>query len=312
MKNQLFIGIDLGGSSAKIGVVTREGEPLEETTIPTDIHNPGDTLELIAETISRLEQNSLQAIGFGMPGIMDTQTGTIITANNLPGWENYPIKFELEKRIRVPVFIENDANIAALGESWMGAGKDFTDFLMVTLGTGIGGAIILNNRLHTLNNVSCEFGHMIIEQSGFLCTCGRVGCLETFFSTKGLLRLFKDEIENEKFPIPDFLHNKKITPLDMAKAAKLNYPPALSAFYSAGRALGIALGNVTNLIGVQSFIIGGGVANGWDYFYDTTLHECKFTAFENSRDKIEIVRASLGEKAGWIGAAALAIESTEN
>jgi glucokinase len=310
MRDSIYIGIDLGGTTAKIGAVTIQGKQLEEMIQPTLVDNPEQTTNAIADSINTIRtkysDTYLSAVGCGVPGILDPENGRIISAANLPGWENYQLKSELEKRIRIPVFIENDANVAALGESWLGAGHDHPNFFMVTLGTGIGGALILNNRLHVLNNVSCEFGHIIIDTSGVRCTCGRTGCLETFFSARGLFRLFQLEIKSGVPSTLTIQSEKLLTPYELAQAAKQNDPAAISAFQKAGMALGIALGNVVNLLGIHFFIISGGIANAWDYFYDAMLSECQRTVFENSRGKIEIVRAHLGEKAGWIGAAALA------
>ncbi len=308
MKRSIFIGIDIGGTATKIGAITSHGEQLEEAIQPILTDQPKQTLNAITDVIfniqSKYSDSQIFAIGCGVPGIVNPDNGKIISAANLPGWNNYHLKFELEKRIRIPVFIDNDANVAALGESWLGAGKDHPDFLMLTLGTGIGGAFILNNKLYSLNNISCEIGHMIIEKSGVRCTCGRIGCLETYFSAKGLYRLY--QLEKKVKNTNDY--QKVLSPYELAQAARKNVPAAKAAFQKAGEAMGIALGNVVNLLGIHFFIIGGGVANAWDYFYKAMFSQCQRTSFDNSRKKIQIVRTHLGENAGWIGAATLAKE----
>jgi glucokinase len=310
MNESLFIGIDLGGTTTKIGAVSQHGNQLDEIIVPTRTDAPEITLDAIAATIDEIRAkyptDNACAIGCGVPGILDDEKKTIIFAANLPGWSNLRLHDELARRVHLPVFIENDASVAALGEWWLGAGEKQSDFLMVTLGTGVGGGLIMQNKVHALNNVSCEFGHMIIDLSGTPCGCGRTGCLETFFSTRGLIRLFHQEIDNGTPSRIDIHSNQKLMPIDLAQAAEQNDPAARNAFQQAGNALGVALGNVVNLTGVQFFIIGGGVSNAWALFYEIMLASCRNIVFENSRVKIQIVRAQLGEKAGWIGAAALA------
>jgi len=302
----MYIGIDLGGTATKIGAITEQGKQLETMVQPTNIYNPDETIDTITNLIRTIRAKyPLKGVGFGVPGILDTENGQIIHASNLPGWKNYHLKTALETRLNLPVRIENDANLAALGESWLGAGKFVSDFLMVTLGTGIGGALILDNKLHLLNNVSCEFGHTIIDRAGVQCRCGRTGCLETFCSSHGLLRLYRQEIDNGTPSQLEIGTSKKIMPADLAKAAEQNDPAAVNTFHKAGIALGIAIGNVTNLVGIHFIIIGGGIANAWNHFYDAMFTTYQNTVFENSKDNINIVRPQLGEDAGWIGGAAM-------
>jgi glucokinase len=305
----MYLGIDLGGTAAKIGAITEQGKQLVTMVQPTNIYDPNETIDaitiLIRTICKKYPAYTLKGVGFGVPGILDTGKGQIHHASNLPGWNNYHLKEELEKRLSLPVSIENDANLAALGESWLGAGKYVSDFLMVTLGTGIGGALILNNKLHLLNNVSCEFGHMIIDQAGVQCRCGRTGCLETFFSTHGLLRLYRQEIDDGTASQLDIEAGGKIMPTDLAKAAGQNDPAAVNAFHKAGIVLGIAMGNVTNLIGIRLTIIGGGIANAWNHFYHAMFTSYQNTVFENSKGETRIVHSQLGADAGWIGGAAL-------
>ncbi|MBN2012765.1 ROK family protein [candidate division KSB1 bacterium] len=303
----MYIGIDLGGTNAKIGAVTEHGQLLEQAVQSTNIDNPDETIDGIAILIRAMcanhSEHLLKGVGCGVPGILDRENGKIIRTANLRGWNDYRLKEALEDRLKQPVRIENDAKIAALGEAWLGAGQSVADFLMVTLGTGIGGALILDSNPY---KTSCEFGHTIIDMAGAPCTCGRIGCLETYFSSHGLLRLLKQELENGTHSRFDMSHVHKLKPVDIANAADRSDPAAVNAFHNAGTALGIAMGNITNLIGIHFFIIGGGIANAWEHFYDSMFASCRSTVFENSKENIHIVRAQLGDIAGWIGGAALA------
>ena len=195
---KVFTGIDIGGTNMNIGLVSEDGQVLNDTVIPTCREKgPEDALNRIAESLIQMLQahkkNDCRGIGIGIPGLLDTDKGCIIEASNLPGWESYSIIGHLSAKMNMPVFIENDANLAALGEYWLGAGHGADNLFMVTLGSGIGGAILTGGKILKMHPSAGEFGHMIIERSGATCTCGRRGCLETYISKHGFERMFREK-----------------------------------------------------------------------------------------------------------------------
>lgn len=310
---QLVAGVDLGGTTINIGLVSPQGEILEERVLCTNVQNgPDDAVIRIAEVIAGLRDNykssyEIVAIGIGTPGILDCDKGIILEASNLPGFGGYEITRQLTRRTGLPTSLENDANLAALGEQWLGAGDQLPDMFMITLGTGVGGALIVNNKVLKINGVSGEFGHMIIDLNGTVCNCGRKGCIETFISKIGLQRMAADRISKGKMSALAQYLPDKFSPQIMALAAQDGDELAREIFHTAGNALGIAAANVVNLVGVKRIVIGGGIANAWDHFIQPVQHAFAQTVFGYRPEKYKIVKARLGEKAGFVGAARMAL-----
>jgi len=314
----IFIGIDIGGTTINIGFVSEEKQLLSEKVIETmPEKGPEEAIRRIGLSIEQMiaashNKDDFKGVGIGLPGLLDIEKGMIIEASNLPGWQGFPIVSALNSKILLPVFIENDANLAALGEYWMGAGTNASNLFMITLGSGIGGALLVNGKFFKLHPSAGEFGHMIIEKSGATCTCGRKGCLETFVSKHGFIRLVK-----EKMPFkPNTSLNKyeitSISPQLIAQLAKEGDELANIIYQEAGEALGIAISNVINLTGVSLIIIGGGIANAWESLYAPVIHSLEKNVFKTLFNNVKVIRASLGEKAGFIGAAKLATDAIKN
>ena len=302
------MGIDLGGSITKIGLVDEHGLLLEKRMQNTRIESgPPAQLDEIVAVVRDLQEfyyeYEIKAVGLGIPGILDEAKTSLTSAANFPGWLDFDLASYLKEKLSLPVSIENDANVAALAERWFGAGVEQKDLFMITLGTGIGSGIIMNNQLHQ-NGSTSEFGHMIIDIDGAVCTCGRHGCLETFFSKRGLAMALQQM--REAYPDSMLYTAPNVSPLEIFVAASARDGLALAVYEQAGKALGTAMANIVNILGVTCFIIGGGVAKAWDYFYPAALHQARVVAFESVRDKISIKKASLGEAAGILGAAVLA------
>lgn len=310
---KLVVGVDLGGTTINIGIVSPEGDVLEERVLCTNAQNGSDeAVKRIADTIAELRNSykegyELAAIGIGTPGILDCDKGIILEASNLPGFGGYAITRELTKLTGLPASLENDANLAALGEQWLGAGDRLPDMFMITLGTGVGGALIVNNKVLKINGVSGEFGHMVIDLQGNTCNCGRRGCVETFISKVGLQRMVADRISKGKISALTQYLPDKFTPQILALAARDGDELAREIFHTAGNALGIAAANVVNLVGVKRIVIGGGIANAWEHFIQPVQKSFGATVFGYSPEKYKIVKARLGEKAGFVGAARMAI-----
>ncbi len=268
--------------------------------------------------------------GIGVPGIIDVEAGMMRLSANLPGWSDYPVRDEIERRLGARVFLDNDANVAALGEKWLGAGRDANNMAMLTLGTGIGGAIVLNGKLfYGMSGMAGEFGHVTIEPNGVPCGCGNRGCAERYASATAVVRMAREAIDSGLAP-------------DLAKAA--NSDPEFSAksiynlaiqgnqnaqriFVRFGEALGILLADLVNVLDLDMYVIGGGVVSAWDAFAPRMFAELRerslvyaASAPEDStakkegasahianytRKKTIITQALLGSDAGLYGAAKL-------
>ncbi|MBN2273031.1 MAG: ROK family protein [Bacteroidales bacterium] len=312
---KVFTGIDVGGTNINIGLVSETEQIIAETTIKTEVvKGPENALDRIASALQKLfsdgpDELNNKGVGIGLPGLLDIEKGCIIESSNLPGWQNYPIAHALSKRINKPVFIENDANLAALGEYWLGAGREAQDLFMITLGSGIGGALLTGGKIFRLHPSAGEFGHMIIEKTGETCTCGRKGCLETYVSKHGFQRLTEKMMP--AYPsnaLRNFeMHN--ITPQILAMTASKGDQLAIRIFLEAGEALGIAISNVINLTGVTHIIVGGGIANAWDLMREAVMLSLEKNVFQSIFSDVIVKRAVLGEKAGFVGAARLVFTS---
>jgi len=316
MKKQIYFGVDLGGTTINIGPVTMDGQILEEKVISTNVdQGPISAIERVALTINNLKESHSEeyeavAVGIGVPGILDVKAGKIVEASNLPGWENFEITKELANRINIPVFLENDANLAALGEQWLGAGAGSSDMFMVTLGSGVGGALITGGKLFSLNDVSGEFGHMIINFEGPKCSCGRNGCVEAYFSKHGLKRITMEKLPSNPSSILRAYEQDKITPQIISHAAMQGDALSTEIFNEASKAMGVAISNIINLTGVHKIVIGGGIANAWQIFYEPMMEVINHIVFKANVPKVKLVKAELGEKAGFIGAARCAMQGT--
>jgi glucokinase len=312
---KVFTGIDIGGTNINIGLVSEDGQVLDETVIPTfPEKGPEDALNRIMDSLNQLQSAHQKmedccGIGIGIPGLLDTVKGCVIEASNLPGWQQYLIARYLSAKMNVPVFIENDANLAALGEYWLGAGQGADNLFMVTLGSGIGGAILAGGKIFKMHPSAGEFGHMIIERSGATCTCGRRGCLETYISKHGFERLFREKLSAHPLSSLQNSNAGSVTPQLLAAHASRGDILANLIFLEAGEALGIALSNVINLTGVSRIIVGGGIANAWNLLQEPVMKSVERNVFQSIVSSVSICTASLGEKAGFIGAARLAADS---
>ena len=266
--------------------------------------------------------------GIGVPGIIDMETGMMRKSANLPGWSEYPVRDEIERRLGARVFLENDANVAALGEKWLGAARDVDNMAMVTLGTGIGGAIILNGKIfYGMNGMAGEFGHVTVEPNGVPCGCGNHGCAERYASATAVVRMAREAIESGEAPAL-----AKAASSDAEFSAKSIYNLAIQGnedaqriFHRFGVALGMLLADLINILNLDMFVIGGGVVSAWDAFAPPMFAELRerslvyaATAPDDptgkkegasaqiaayTRRKTIITRALLGSDAGLYGAA---------
>lgn len=312
----LLIGIDLGGTTVKLAFITQEGDIFTKWEIPTD--KSGDKIiPDIAKAIEakinelKLTKEQFAGVGMGAPGPVNFEEGVIYKATNL-GWkEMYPLKAELETNIGLPAVVDNDANVAAIGEMWKGAGEGAKDLLCVTLGTGVGGGIISNGEVvRGANGAGGEIGHITsIPEGGALCGCGKTGCIETIASATGIARLAKEAIQRENEPNilqAQFEKTGEITSKDVFEAADNGNKLAQEIIDHVTYHLGLALSHIANGLNPEKIVIGGGVSKAGDQLLIPVRKQFERFAFPRVAEAAEIAIATLGNDAGVIGAAYLA------
>ena len=316
-----FIGIDLGGTSVKLAILTAEGDIQQKWTIPTNINDEGAHIvpDIVASIkhhldLYKMTADDFQGIGMGSPGAVDREAGTVEGAFNLNWKTLQPVREVIEREIGIPIFIDNDANVAALGEKWRGAGADDRDVVFVTLGTGVGGGIIAEgNLIHGTAGSGGEIGHMTVEPGGFDCTCGKKGCLETVASATGVVRLARKHAEEYagnsqlKFIIDD---GQEITSKMIFDLAKEDDELAVLVVDRAAYYLGLACSHIGNLLNPAYIVIGGGVSAAGEYLLEQVRTYFADFTFPNVKKTTHIKLAALGNDAGIVGACYLALIET--
>ena len=316
MTDKKLIGVDLGGTTIKFAILTDKGEIQQKWSIETNILSDGqliipDIIDSINHHIDMYDMsvNQFDGIGLGSPGTINHEKGTIKGAFNL-NWTNevYPVR-DIEKGTGLPVVIENDANVAALGERWQGAGNNADDVVFVTLGTGVGGGIIANGKLiQGQNGAAGEIGHVTVDPNGFMCTCGKRGCLETIASATGIVRVARDRASEYagsselKAMLDD---GQDISAKDVFDLAKKDDDLAMMVVDYVCDSLGFVLGNIANTLNPKFVVIGGGVSAAGDFLLNKVDKAMRKNEFATIKDSTELRLASLGNGAGVIGAASL-------
>jgi glucokinase len=301
MNRRLAIGIDLGGTNLRVALVTRDGEIIRKKTEPT--------FERVLDSLLRLSDSffseDIAGIGLGVAGLVDRKGGKIVISPNIPALEGINFVKELREKFKVPVFIENDANAAAFGEKWIGTGKEFSDFVLFTLGTGIGGGIIKNNKLL---DVAAEIGHMTINADGEKCHCGNSGCLEAYASARAILSKVVSALEKgRESMLKQFCGGNfyRLTAVDIYRTALEGDSLSREVLKESGRHLGIGIANIINVISPEAIILAGGLAGAWDIYIQEAIKEASKRAFKELFDSLKIIPSSLGDEAGVIGSAGL-------
>jgi glucokinase len=317
------VGVDLGGTNLRVAAVDDEGETLESVDAPTEIgHGRESVVARLADTVRFLSSkysssHSFMGVGVGLPGIIDLETGTLHSAANLPGWSGYAAREDLEERLGTTVILENDANCAALGEKWLGAGRDVDDLCMITLGTGVGGGFVVNGKpWHGVMGMAGELGHMTVMADGRACGCGNHGCLEQYASATAIQRMATaaaDEGRSKCLVEARRRTDSSLSARSVHACAQAGDVVSIQIFDEVGSALGIALANLINAFNLPLYIIGGGVAKAWNQFSPTMFHELRersvvFRAGEQGKSRhrsTEVRPALLQDRAGLLGAARL-------
>ena len=288
------IGIDLGGTAIKLGRFTEEGKCIQSLTVPTpQPAYPDETIDRMLYAIEKLAPAMLNisAIGIGTPGPADLAGRIAKIAINLEGWIDIPVATIIQSRTGVPVVVGNDGNCAGLGENWLGAGRNYRNSILLTLGTGVGGAIFLNGGLFTGHGGSAgELGLIAFDPAGHPCNSGNNGSLEQFLSGQAIRRITGKE------------------PAEMGRLAAAGDRSALEFWDTYGRNLGVGLTSILYILTPEVAIIGGGISASAQYFLPAAKREIDRRVMATSRPKFQLIAAELGNQAGITGAAKLAWE----
>jgi len=314
----LVAGVDLGGTKILTVLADREGKLLARVKVPTEAAlGQGHVIDKIVESVQTALReagapaDSVRAVGMGAPGPLDPSRGWLHFAPNL-GWRDVHLGEMLGSRLGLPVYLDNDANLAALGEYVYGAGRDTGDMVYITVSTGVGGGLILGGRIyHGAGGGAGEIGHITVAADGPPCGCGNTGCLEAVASGTALARRAAALVEDGRgagILAAAGGDTGRVTARTVVQAALAGDPEALVIVRDAGRYLGIALAGLVNLLNPAAVVLGGGVIQGDAPLWEAMLEEVRRRSLESSRQAVRIVRAGLGGDAGVMGAVALAIE----
>jgi glucokinase len=314
MKPKAIIGIDLGGTNVRAGVVTTNGQLLTDRDTPINaIEGPEIGLQRIIQLIEnvRTEANiEIEAVGIGCTGPLDRIAGTINNPYTLPTWENVNINQSLQDHFSVPICLENDADAAALGESWMGAGRGLSRVLMVTVGTGVGTGFILDGKIYRgMAGVHPEGGHIPIDPAGPLCYCGAKGCLESLASGSGIAAFAQSRVlGTSSILMTKTSHNpEKITAEMVMDAAQAGDALAAEIVQQSATHLALGLINLLHLYLPDCVVFSGGVMHSFSLYKPRLEEMIKSHSIMSPLDKIPLLLAQLGQKAGIYGAARAAM-----
>lgn len=308
MQEKLVLGIDIGGTNIAFGLVTEGGEIIHEFNIKTNsIKKPSNLPQIIKNQLDNL---NFEAIGIGAPS-SNYFTGEIESAPNLNWGENIPLVKFFENAFNIKTVLTNDANAAAIGEQRFGAARGMTDFVSITLGTGLGSGIVINNQLiYGKNGTAGEYGHVIVEENGRQCGCGRKGCLETYCSTTGFLRSVKELGKNNKETSALF-HTDNLTAEYVFECAENGDDFANYVVDFTAQKLGLALANFSAFSNPEAFVLFGGIAQNGVFFKNKVEKHMKDNLLNLYQSKVEVLTSSLHNKnAAILGAAAIAFKET--
>jgi glucokinase len=248
----------------------------------------------------------------GAPGPLNATTGTVLDAPNLTGWKNVPVKAMLEDALGVPVRVVNDANAAALGEFYFGAGRGYTNLVYLTISTGIGGGVVVDGRLlEGASGTAGEIGHMTIDRHGPVCRCGNLGCLEAIASGTAIARRFQEGLAaGQQSAVTEWLDGRAPTAGDVARGAAMGDPLALAIFTDAAEAIGLGVVNCVHIFNPDVIALGGGVSRAGSLLFDPIRKIVECYAMAVPRADVRVVPAELGDDVGLVGAAAVAQQET--
>jgi glucokinase len=306
MSKKYAIGIDLGGTNLRVALVSHEGEIARKIKKASS----EEVFNSLLETIEEIMQGDIAGIGLGVAGLIDRKNGRVFSSPNHRAVEGLDLIEGIQRKFDLPVYLENDANVAALGEKVSGAGKNFENFILLTLGTGIGGGIIYKGELL---DVSAEIGHMSINAEAEKCPCGNIGCLENYASARAMIAKAVAMLEKGADSMLKNCCNGsiyKITPEDIYKSALEGDTLSREILRDAGRALGVGIANIINILSPEAIILAGGLIGAWNIYVQEAIREASRRAFRDVFEAVKIIPSSLGDDAGIVGAASLVFMKT--
>ena len=302
-----FLGIDLSGPTMRAALVTAAGEVIERRESPIEADQ---LVPKVADAVKELRSThpDIAAVGIAIPGLVNRQTDRVIVSRDLPSTVREELHSEFMDATGLRVEIENDANAAAYGEYIVGAGRGSRDMFYVTIGDGIGGAIILDGKLWTgASGFAGEVGHITIDPDGVECECGNVGCLETVASGPNIVRRANERLHRDgTSSLSRLAGNKNFTAADLAHEANNGDDFSLMMIERTGKYIGTGVANVLNLLNMEKIVLGGGVMDAGDLILNPIIQEARRRAFQPCFEATQIVAATLGPDAISIGAAMLA------
>ena len=311
------MGVDFGGTNTRVALVSQTGRIVDVQHLPSRaVGRPGTFVEALSRSIHALAQTvrlrpaQLRGIGIGAPGPVDVSRGVVYSMVNVPGWHDVPLQRRLQHRLGCPCLVDNDVNVFTLGEWRLGAGRGAEALVGVTLGTGVGGGLVLGGRLyHGCRGGAGELGHMAVNPSGRRCGCGARGCLEAQVGTAAIVSMGRQALRRSR-TLRALARGPggTLTPRLISCAAEQGDASARAIWAEVGRWLGVGLGNVVNLLNPDRLIIGGGVANAWRWFAPSMHVSLRAQAMAVHARSVRIRRAQLGNFAGILGAAVLVWE----
>ncbi|MEN2765987.1 ROK family glucokinase [Ornithinibacillus xuwenensis] len=314
MNKNVIVGVDIGGTTVKIGFIKSNGEIITKWEIHTNTDSAGTSIvDDIWNAISHrakelsIHQGEFLGIGVGAPGFIDSKNGYVYEAVNI-GWRDFELSDYLSRKSGLPVFAENDANIAVLGENWLGAGHNSNDVIAITLGTGVGGGVIAGgNILNGVNGTAGEIGHITVDPNGYPCNCGRRGCLETIASATGIVRQAMKIIENDSASkLAEVYHeNGTLSAKDIFALAELGDQDSMKIIEHIADVIGLVIANMTATLNPSKILIGGGVSKAGDQLLSPIRNAFNKYALPRASEACELSLAELGNDAGIIGAAYL-------
>ncbi|MFH1868577.1 MAG: ROK family protein [Candidatus Omnitrophota bacterium] len=312
MVKKYIIGVDFGATFIKLGLVGLNGNIAKKSIFPASDFKSKDTLisKIVREVNSLIvKKKDILGIGIGVPGPVDHEKGIIYNLTNLKGWRDVPLRSILVKRLKLPVFMDNDANAAALGELEWGAAKGFSDMVYITLGSGLGGGVVIDGKVYRGRGYSAaELGHICIERKGLRCNCGSIGCLETFtgagYINKEATRRLRRGEKSILLKLAGGRYSA-ITPRLISEAAKRKDRFSIRFWQELGINLGIGLAGIVNIFNPEIIVIGGGVSKAGNLIFDSMNSAIRRRAMPIFTKGLKIKRAKFISDAGTVGAAAL-------
>jgi glucokinase len=313
---KVAIGVDLGGTNVRLGAVSEKGDIISSSRMFTDVgKGPASVIGRIVTAVKSLMRKSsgpgrgVLGVGIGVPGIISLPEGIVRFSPNLPGWNDIQLRDKMEKALGLPVVVENDANAYALGEHRFGAGIGTGSMLCITLGTGVGGGIIIDGLLvRGSDGMAGEVGHMTVRPNGILCNCGNRGCLERYASATAIVERTVSAMRRGATSslVPKYSRRPELlTALTVYDAAMAGDALSARIYRDAGRSLGIVSAGLINLLNMDRIVVGGGMAGAWEIISGPMRAEATKRAFDIPAARCGIVQGLLGDDAGVLGAAGL-------